>query len=205
MKKKKVVLILAISAVLVFIGFRLISYLNYRRDVAQDIYLENHYIFDKNFKTEKNKTNSSKNKYLSHGMATAEAINLFRFLEQRFAEQSLDKLNDHFNNVRQYLYSRFKQEDAQTLFEIYQKYLRCQIEITNSNKYRLTTQNPKHLLRLLYMAQNFRRNKMGKENADTLFGKELKENEYLLRRAIVIGDITLLGKEKENRLQKPNP
>ncbi len=43
---------------------------------------------------------------------------------------------------------------------------------------------------------------MGKENADMLFGSEVKEREYNLRRAIIIGDNTLYGKEKEARLQK---
>lgn len=199
---KKLLIILAITAVLVFIVFILISYLNHHRDKVQETYLENHYIFDKNFRTDKTKTASSKNKYLSRGMVTAETINLFRFLEQRFAEKSLNELDQHFNKVHQYLYAQFKEADAQKLFEIYQKYLECQIELTNSTKYRLTSVNPKHMLSLLYAAHTFRRDKLGKENADTLFGSEVKENEYRLRMAMIIGDNTLYGKEKETRLQK---
>ena len=67
---------------------------------------------------------------------------------------------------------------------------------------RARLQIPSHLLSLLYTIQNFRREKLGKETADALFGREVKESEYLLRKAIIIGDNTLYGKEKENRLQK---
>lgn len=202
MKKKKIFIILGITAVLVFIVFVLISYLNRRRDKAQEIYLETHYIFDKNFRTDKKISASPGNKYLAHGMVTAETINLFRFLEQRFAEKSIKELNDHFSKVSQYLHSQFQEAESQRLFEIYQKYLECQIEITNSSKYQLATADPQYILRLLYTAQNFRRDKMGRENADSLFGREVKENEYLLRRAMIIGDNTLYGNEKESRLQK---
>jgi len=201
-KKKKILIILAITAILVLIVFLLISYLNHLHDKAQETYLENHYIFDKDFRTDKTRTDSSSNTYLSHGIATAETLKLFRFLEQRFAEKSINELNEHFNKVRQYLYTKFKEAEAQRLFEIYQNYLECQIEITNSNKYRLATEDPRHILSLLYMAHNLRRDKIGQENADVLFGSEVKENEYLLRRAMIIGDSTLYGKEKESRLQK---
>jgi lipase chaperone LimK len=199
---KKILIILASTAVLVFILFLLISYLNHLHVKSQDTYLENHYIFDKNFPPKKTKTDTSHNKYLFHDTATPETLKLFRFLEQRFAEKSLNELSDHFNKVHRYLHSRFRETEAQRLFEIYQKYLKCQIEITNSSKYRLATENPKHILRLLYTAQNFRRDKMGRESADALFGREVKENEYLLRRAMIIGDNTLYGNEKESRLQK---
>jgi lipase chaperone LimK len=198
---KKILIILVSIAVLVLIGFLLISYLHDLHIKAQETYLENHYIFDKNFQLRETKTATAGNKYLSHDIVTPETLKLFRFLEQRFAEKSLRELNEHFDKVRHYLYSEFKQAEAQRLFEIYQKYLECQIEITNSSKYQLVTEDPRHVLRLLYMAHNLRRDKMGKENADILFGNEVKENEYLLRRAIIIGDSTLYGQEKENRLQ----
>jgi lipase chaperone LimK len=199
---KKILIIFTSTAVLVLIVFLLISYLNHRRDKAQEIYLETHYIFDKNFLIDKTKTDSSSNKYLSHGIVTTETLKLFRFLEQRFAEKSLNELDEHFNKVRQYLYSQFKAADAQRLFEIYQKYLECQIEISNSSKYQLATEDPRYILRLLYTAHNLRRDKMGEENADALFGSEVKENEYLLRRTMILGDNTLYGKEKESQLQK---
>jgi lipase chaperone LimK len=198
---KKILIILAGTAGLIIVVFLLISYLNHLHVKSQESYLENHYIFDKNFPPKKTKTDTSHNKYLSHDTATPETLKLFRFLEQRFAEKSLNELGEHFNKVRHYLYAQFKTTDAQRLFEIYQKYLECQIAITNSSKYQLATEDPRHILRLLFMAHNLRRDEMGRENADMLFGSEVKENEYLLRRAMIIGDSTLYGKEKESRLQ----
>jgi lipase chaperone LimK len=104
--------------------------------------------------------------------------------------------------VKQYLNSQFRESEAKELFEIYQKYLECQIKISNDSKYKGKTPDPKHLLSLLYTIQNFRREKLGKETADALFGREVKENEYLLRKALIIGDNMLYGKEKESRLQQ---
>src|SRR5271157_1402911 len=129
MTKKKKILIIVITAALVFIVFCLISYLNHRHDKAQEAYLEKHYIFDKNFQTGKINTDSSSNKYFFHGVVTAKTLDLFRFLEQEFAVKSLDELSDHFNKVKQYLNSQFDEPEAQRLFEIYQKYMECQIKI----------------------------------------------------------------------------
>jgi lipase chaperone LimK len=201
-KKKKILIIVVITAALAFIVFRLIGYLNHRHDKAQEAYLEKHYIFDKNFRTGKINTDSSSNKYFPHGIVTAKTLDLFRFLEQEFAVKSLNELSDHFNKVKQYLNSQFDEPEAQRLFEIYQKYMECQIKISNDSKYEGKTPDPKSLLSLLYTVQNFRREKLGKETADALFGREVKESEYLFRKALIIGDNTLYGKEKENRLQK---
>src|SRR5450759_914188 len=98
---KKILIIVVITAALVFIVFRLIGYLNHRHDKAQGAYLEKHYIFDKNFQTGKINTDSSGNKYFSHGAVTARTLDLFRFLEQKFAVKSLNELSEHFNKVKQ--------------------------------------------------------------------------------------------------------
>jgi lipase chaperone LimK len=201
-KKKKILISVVIAAVMVFIISRLIGYLNHRHDKAQEAYLEKHYIFDKNFQTGQGNIDSSRNKYFSHGIVTAETLNLFRSLEQKFAEKSINELSEHFNKVKQYLNSQFGESEAKKLFEIYQKYLECQIKISNDSKYEVKTPDPQHLLSLLYTVQNFRREKLGKETADALFSREVKKNEYSLRKAIIIGDNTLYGKEKESRLQK---
>jgi lipase chaperone LimK len=135
-------------------------------------------------------------------MVTAETLNFFRIIERRFAVQSIKQLNEHFNEVGKYLHYQFKESEAQRLFEFYKKYLKCEIEIGSNQKYRAKIPDPKLILALLYKIQNVRRDRLGKETADALFGSEVKEREYLLRRAITIGDNTLYGKEKENRLQK---
>jgi lipase chaperone LimK len=139
---------------------------------------------------------------LSDGTATEKTLELFRFLQQRFAVKSINELAEHFNKVRGYLDAGFSESDASRLSEMYKKYMECVIELANNPTYRVTTPDPKLLLMMLYKGQSFRRDRLGKETADALFGSEVKEREYLLRRAMVIGDNTLYGKDKESRLQK---
>ena len=201
-KKKRFFLILVIAAISAFaalVAFRLINYLNY--EVAKH-YVENYYIFDKNFPGNPQKPSASSNTLLSDGTATGKTLELFRFLQQRFAVKSINELEEHFNKVRQYLDGRLSASDASRLFEMYKKYMECVIEIANNPKYGVKTPDPKLILILLYKGHNFRRDRLGKENADALFGMDVKEREYLLRRSLIIGDNTLYGKEKENRLQE---
>lgn len=199
MTKKKLVVFCGIGILLALVVFKTMHILN---EKGEERYTEEHYIFDKDFRSNQKKPDSSASKYLSGGTVTAETLNLFRFLEERFAVQSVKQLNEHFNKVGKYLHSQFKESEAQRLFDIYKKYLKCEIKLATDRKYRAKIPDPKLILTLLYKVQNLRRDRLGKEMADTLFGSDVKEREYLLRRAIIIGDNTLYGKEKENRLQK---
>ncbi|MGD0022577.1 MAG: lipase secretion chaperone [Smithellaceae bacterium] len=201
-KKKKIFIAVGIAALLTFSVLFVLNYRSKKSEENYENYLEKHYIFDKNFQTGNTNRDSTDSKYFSQGIVTAEALNLYRFLEQKFELKSGDDLKDHYREVRQYLYSRFRETEAQKLFEIYQKYLTCQIKLANDKQYEVKTADPKHLLILLYKVQNYRRDKMGKETADVLFGSDVKEREYRLRMSIIIGDNTLYGKEKESRLQK---
>jgi lipase chaperone LimK len=203
MSKKKrffiVLVIAAISAFVALVAFRVANYLHYKID---ENYLEKHYIFDKGFPGNLKKPSASSNTLLSDGTATGKTLEFFRFLQQRFAVKSINELDEHYNKVRGYLDARFNKTDASRLFEMYKKYMECVIELGNNPKYRAKTPDPKLLLMLLYKGQSFRRDRLGKENADALFGMDVKEREYLLRRSLIIGDNTLYGKDKEGRLQK---
>jgi lipase chaperone LimK len=199
MTKKKIIIILAITAVSALVVLRASNYLNYK--IAEH-YIETHYIFDKDFPGSLKKTSITKNTLLSDGTATEKTLELFRFLERRFAVKSIHELAEHFNKVQKYLDARFNKTDASRLFEMYKKYMECMIELVNNPKYRAKTLDPEPLLVLLYKGQSFRRDQLGKETADVLFGREVKEKEYLLRRSLIIGDNTLYGKDKESRLQR---
>ena len=199
MTKKNIITILGIAAVSALVVFRLVNYLNYK--IAEH-YVEKNYIFDKGFPGNPQKPSTSNNTLLSDGTATEKTLELFRFLQQRFAVKSINELTEHFNKVRAYLNARFNKSDASRLFEIYKKYMECVIELENNPKYRAKTLDPKALLVLLYKGQNFRRDRLGKETADRLFGMDVKEREYLLRRSLIIGDNSLYGKDKESLLQR---
>jgi lipase chaperone LimK len=198
-KRKKIIIALAIAAVLALVVMRLVNYLNNK---ITEHYVERHYIFDKAFSDKSQKKSISSITLLPNGTATAKTRDLFQFLQQRFAVTSVHELDEHFNRVRGYLDTRFNESDASRLFEMYKKYMECVIELGNNPKYRAKTLDPKPLLVLLYKGQNFRRDRLGKETADALFGSEVKEKEYLLRRSLIIGNNSLYGKDKETSLQK---
>jgi len=199
-KKTKIFIALIVMMLLALIAVRSVNSL---RTQAQDAYLETHYILDKNFQTGKTSlTDSSGNSYFSQGMINARALDLFRLMDQKFPLKSKDSLTQHYSSVRQYFDFRFKEADAQRLFAVYQKYLPCQIKLLNDSQYEAKNEDLKQLLTLLYKVHSLRRETMGKETADALFGPEVKEKEYFLRREMMIVGSTRYGKEKESQLRK---
>ena len=200
MKNKKQILIIASAAVLIiFIACYL---MNHFQEKSRVKYLLEHYIFDKDFHLDNSNRNSSGDSYFSQGIVTGNALKLFKLLENKYPVQSINERGNHYNQVRQYLSSQFKEAEAARLFEVYRKYLECEIQLANDPQYRTNTSDPRQHLVLLNNAHNFRRDKMGIQTADALFGRDVKEREYLLRQAMIINDNNLYGKEKENRLQK---
>ena len=200
MKKKKQIFIIASAAVLViFIAYYLVNYLQEKSHLN---YLLEHYILDKDSYSDNSNRNFSGDSYFSQGIVTANAQKLLQLLENKYPVQSINERGVHYNQVHQYLNSQFKEPEATQLFEIYRKYLECEIQLANDPQYRTNTSDPKQHLILLNNAHNFRRNKMGIKTADALFGRDVKEREYLLRKAMIINDQNLFGNEKENRLQK---
>ncbi len=197
MTKKKIFIICVIGVFSALLAYRLIYVISEKIDVR---YIEKHYIFDKSFHADQKNRDFFADKYIPNGKITSDTLKFFRFLEQRLAVQSLDQLNEHLIKVKEYLGSRFKESESRRLFELYKKHLECQIELVNDKKYRAGNQAPRYILILLNKIQNLRRARLGKETADALYGSEVKEREYILRKAIIISDRTMYGKEKETRL-----
>ncbi len=200
--KKEIPIFLKIALLTAGIFFFPVLQQNAFANAETHAFLENNYIYDKNFLATQISAASAESPYLSGETVTPEALGLFRALERQFAVQSLTELDGHYEQVRQDLFARFPKPDAQRLFEYYRRYLDCQIIVVNDSRFETTSLEPKELLLQLYQIQSFRREKLGRETADALFGQEVKEHEYLLRRLIVIGDSGLYGKEKELKLHK---
>ncbi len=198
-RKKKVFIIVGSIALVIVFALSITNFVSKKR---KENYTESHYIFDKSFRNNKKTSAFSSNKYLSNGAVTSESLAYFRFLEKEFAVNSIKELSIHLDKVKKYLSSKYNESEAHQLFEIYQKYLRCQITLVNDPRYNAKTAGPRHILILLNDAQNFRREKLGREMADILFGPEVKEREYLIRRSTIINDSSLYGRQKEMRLQK---
>jgi len=202
MMKKSPLALLKIASLIVMLLACLIDVQNCFSNSPADAFLEKNYIYDKNIPPPDIKAAPSDSPYLSGGRVTAETLSLFRSLERKYAVNSLEELSRHYELAYQDLIARFKPAEAQQLYAHYQKYLACQIAIVNDSRFETKSMDPKELLVQLYHIQNFRREKLGRETADALFGKEVKDHEYLLRRLIIIGSPEPYGKEKEQRLQK---
>jgi len=198
-KKTKILMVLILIAVVAFIIFKALHFFD---NEAQDSYLETHYIFDKTLRTGQAAAEGSGNPYLFQGSITPRALELFRLMERKFPSQSARDMTGHYDAVRRYFKSRFSEADAGMLFDVYQKYLPCQIKLLNDSRFEIKNTNLQGMLALLYRVQIFRREAMGKETADALFGAEVKEKEYFLRREMVIADPALYGRDKERRLDK---
>ncbi|OHD71959.1 MAG: hypothetical protein A2W19_02205 [Spirochaetes bacterium RBG_16_49_21] len=165
-------------------------------------YIKTHYIFDKSFRCNEKQAEPPVLANLLSNTVTDGTLKFFRSLEQRFAVPSIKQLDDHFSQVGKYLGSGLKESEARRLFGIYKKYLMCEIDLGSDRKYQANSQDPFKILVLLNRIQNFRRDRLGKKTADGLYGCDVKEREYVLRRSIIITDKTLYGNEKESNLQR---
>lgn len=155
-----------------------------------------HYIIGKDYKAS-NRPILPEGARMPDGTPVDNALSFFRALQRHFSEKSIAGLDSHFQKVNAYFHASFNPPDAQRLFDLYKKYLNCEISITNNDGYMTKSAAPEEILSLLKKIQTYRRQKLGAQNADALFGQDVKSREYLLRRSIIIEDPRLYGHEKE--------
>ena len=129
-------------------------------------------------------------------------LRYFKHLESRFKDSV--NLGDHLEQVRQYLFSEFSEPEARELFETYRKYIECEIAMADEFRSFGLVRTPEDAIEILKQMQAFRRERLGVELADQLFGPDVKAREYAFRRAAVVGQSDLYGAEKESLLQTLN-
>ncbi len=129
-------------------------------------------------------------------------LNFFKHLEHKFRESTT--LGEHFNAVKEYLLSEFSEKEAKKLFDTYKKYLQCEMDLLDEYKNFAGVSSPEEAVEMLRQIQAFRRDRLGEKLADKLFGTDVKAKEYAFRRAAIVKDDTLYGKEKEKRLAELN-
>lgn len=129
-------------------------------------------------------------------------MKFFKHLETTFKDSA--NLGEHLDQVRQYLFSQFSESEAQQLFETYQKYIECEIALADEFRSFGLVKTPEDAVAILKRIQDFRRQRMGEELADQLFGADVKAQEYAFRRAAIVGDKNLYGPEKQALLNKLN-
>lgn len=128
-------------------------------------------------------------------------LKFFKFLQETFKEMNYDQ---HIEAVRKYLYDSMDTENADKLLEIYKIFLqyenRIATEINNMNDLKSTEDFLSVLLKMRKMQVEM----FGEKNADIIFGASLKSQEYPIRRAGIINNSSLYGKEKEEQIRKLN-
>lgn len=143
-------------------------------------------------------------KLFSEGLINSHTtLKYFKHLESLFGKSST--LADHFAKVRAYLFSHFPASDARILFDTYQKYLQCEMDLITNGEYKnlsMSVKSPEDAIAVLRRIQEFRRERLGTELADKLFGADVKAKEYALRRAAIVNNSALYGDEKEKMIKK---
>jgi len=129
-------------------------------------------------------------------------LKFFKHLEHKFRKSAT--LGEHFDSVKQYLFSEFSDEEARKLFDTYKEYLQCEMDLLEEYKHFSGVQTPEEAIDMLKQIQAFRRQRLGRELADKLFGTDVKAKEYAFRRAAIVRSDTLYGAEKEEQLAELN-
>ena len=129
-------------------------------------------------------------------------LKFFKHLEHKFRKSTT--LGEHFDSVKQYLFSEFSEEEAQKLFDTYKEYLQCEMDLLAEYKNFADVKTPEEAIEMLKQIQAFRRDRLGKELADKLYGTDVKSKEYAFRRAAIVRNETLYGEEKQKQLAELN-
>lgn len=129
-------------------------------------------------------------------------LNYFKHMEHLFRKSATP--GEHLDSVKKYLFSQFPDSEAAILFETYRNYLQCEMDLAEEFKNLTSARSADEAIDVLKKIQEFRRERLGPELADKLFGADVKAKEYAFRRAEIVGDETLYGDAKTEMLKKLN-
>ncbi len=124
----------------------------------------------------------------------------FRFLQTQFHTGAT--LAENTAAIRQHLFSSLPADDAEKLFTLYKKFVDFEFSLGEKTKGWAMPASADEALALIKQMQQLQRQEFGEENADLLFGGELKSTEYTARRSGILNDRVASGAEKEAMLTK---
>ncbi len=78
-------------------------------------------------------------------------LNFFKHLEHKFRKSTT--LGEHFNAVKEYLFSEFSEKEAQKLFDTYKEYLQCEMALVEKYKNFADVQTPEEAIEVLKQIQ----------------------------------------------------
>lgn len=140
--------------------------------------------------------------YLTSGKTVNKhTIRFFKYIQNMFRDKSYD---EHIAAVKEYFMSVMDPEDAKELIGYYKKFLEYENEAASliSSTGKLETADD--YLQLLSKIKKMQIRYFGIDDAETLFGAEIKAQEYPVRRGAVIYDKNLYGKDKEAQIAELN-
>lgn len=139
------------------------------------------------------------NEYFSKEVINPYTLKLFMTLDDRFKDsQTVEEL---MVKAKDYLYSIMSShEEADRVFAVYKKYMDCQLGVGEIFKASGAPKTPEEAIEFLQKMQDFRREVMGAEDADALFGDNVMAEEYSIRRKMIINDDQMTGPQKEEML-----
>ena len=138
--------------------------------------------------------------FLSDGKINGTTLSFLDFIMNKFPDAS--SFDEHFEQVKEYLYSVLPADEAEKMLSLYKRYIQYQ---RNMERDVLKWDNPKDTasaIKYLQKLQEFRREQLGDELAEALFGPDVKVKEYQIRRNGIVSDKNMYGADKEAELKK---
>lgn len=133
--------------------------------------------------------------YAATQLVNRATADYFRYLQTHFDMGS--SLQANTEAIRQHLFATLPKDDAEKLFALYQQFVDFELSIGEKTKGWTMPESPKEALELIAKMQKLQQQTFGEENADLLFGGELKTMEYTARRSGILNDRVASGLEKE--------
>lgn len=133
-------------------------------------------------------------------LVNRDTADYFRYLQTHFSAGATLQANTEA--IRQHLMETLPKEDAEKLFALYEKFVDFEFSVGEKTKDWKMPDNPTETLALIAKMQKLQQQTFGVQDADLLFGGELKTLEYTARRSGILNDRVAGGAEKEVLLKK---
>jgi lipase chaperone LimK len=141
--------------------------------------------------------NEDPRKYFSRDIVNLYTIRFFKFIQHQMEFTTREQ---HLEAVKKYLYSVLDPQKADEMFALYEKFLDYEIGLREKTKSWTQPRTTDELLKYLQTIHNYRREIFGTDEADAMWGAEVKAREYSIRKNGIMLDKNLYGAEKEKKI-----
>jgi len=135
------------------------------------------------------------------GVVNKYTLKFFKYLQVRFKEMDYD---GHIEAVRKYLYSSMDSSEADSLLELYKKFIEYENIVASEINKAGTLKTTEDFLKLLKKMKSLQVSFFGKENSEIIFGAMMKSQEYPIRRGGIVNDSSMYASEKQKLLKQLN-